>query len=313
MTQEKLNSKRKSKKKTEEEKQLILQEYKTGNYSVNSLSKKLGYTRIYITKLLKENNIEIVYDKFLSNRKYTLNEHYFDDVDTEEKAYFLGLLYADGCVVPSRGLITLTLQVCDKYMLELFAKSVGSDRPLQFMNKTRKNKKTRQDAYRLELCSKHMCSSLIKLGCLERKSLILKFPTEDQVPTRLLRHFIRGYFDGDGSFGYYMKKHGYKELQWSVVSNIAFCLTLKEKLASILNIKINVSKQLKTTARVSSKGYLNVPRLMDWLYKNMTVFLERKYIKYVIAKNEMIDNLILNLNGTKGRNGQSGPKFQLTT
>ena len=53
--------------------------------------------------------------------------------------------------------------------------------------------------YQLSLRSKIICEDLKKLGCLQKKSKILVFPTESQVPKNLIHHFIRGYFDGDGS------------------------------------------------------------------------------------------------------------------
>lgn len=55
---------------------------------------------------------------------------------------------------------------------------------------------------RMHLISKHFKTRLCELGCIPNKSLILKFPDENLVPKNLIKHFIRGYFDGDGCISY---------------------------------------------------------------------------------------------------------------
>ncbi|HEX5186476.1 MAG TPA: hypothetical protein VFV86_06260, partial [Nitrososphaeraceae archaeon] len=125
-------------------------------------------------------------------RKYSFNYNYFDIIDTEDKAYFLGLLYADGNNCNKRGVVRLELQSSDVNILEKFNKYIDNHKPIRYTNKHNYNKAE------IELVSKSFSFQLSKLGCVPNKSLILRFPTEYQVPYDLTHHFVRGYFDGDG-------------------------------------------------------------------------------------------------------------------
>lgn len=61
---------------------------------------------------------------------------------------------------------------------------------------------------RIQISSKTLTADLLKLGCTPRKSLTLKFPNDGIFKSNdLIRHFIRGYFDGDGSVFISMEKH----------------------------------------------------------------------------------------------------------
>ena len=120
-------------------------------------------------------------------RVNNFNDDYFETIDTEDKAYFLGLLFADGNVYTARNRIQITLANEDAYILKAFADCIGY---------TGKMYIDREKYSKLILPSKKMCADLTRLGCTPNKSLTLQFPTE--VPDELMHHFIRGYFDGDG-------------------------------------------------------------------------------------------------------------------
>ena len=56
----------------------------------------------------------------------TFDEHSFDVIDTEEKAYWLGFLYADGNVSNTKNEVGITLQSSDikhLYKFKTFLKS----------------------------------------------------------------------------------------------------------------------------------------------------------------------------------------------
>ena len=116
----------------------------------------------------------------------------FETIDTEEKAYWLGFLYADGSVGSKEHKIELGLAEQDLKQIEKFRDFIGINNKISYRPTT----KSYRYSFRSEFCKE----DLIKQGCMPKKSLILKFPTEDQVPQNLIRHFIRGYFDGDGWF-----------------------------------------------------------------------------------------------------------------
>lgn len=144
-------------------------------------------------------------------RIYPLNQKYFDIIDDEYKAYWLGLLYADGCNKDDRGSWSIELQEQDKYLLDGLNKSLNCEKPLLFRD-LKSKKPNWSNSYTLEINSKYMCERLTELGCHPRKSLTLKFPTENQVPVHLLQHFIRGYIDGDGCIFYLKKENVYQFL-----------------------------------------------------------------------------------------------------
>jgi hypothetical protein len=114
----------------------------------------------------------------------------FQNIDTEEKAYWLGFLYADGCVHSQENKIELGLAEKDYEHLNKFRNF------LQIKNKIAYRDSTK--SYRLSFRSKKSKQDLIALGYIPCKSLLLHFPNSQQVPDYLIKHFIRGYFDGDG-------------------------------------------------------------------------------------------------------------------
>ena len=221
--------------------------------------------------------------------KYKFNENYFEKIDSEDKAYFLGLFYADACNSNSGNIISIGLQKRDKGILSKLNKFMKSN--VKFcINKLSLKNPNHQDSYKLTFCSDKMSSDLNRLGCVPNKSLILEFPTEDQVPEHLLRHFIRGYFDGDGWVGY--RKRGLSEF----IINIEIISTRNflDKLELHLN-KNNISVYTRNIERLIKRGNNITARLrttsstqsilfLDWLYSNTKLYITRKYKKYMKLK-----------------------------
>ena len=114
----------------------------------------------------------------------------FETIDTEEKAYWLGFLYADGSVGSTDNRIELGLAEKDLKQIEKFKNFIGIPNKISY--------RATSKSYRYTFKSIPCKTDLIKQGCVPKKSLILKFPTKEQVPQDLIKHFIRGFFDGDG-------------------------------------------------------------------------------------------------------------------
>ena len=129
-----------------------------------------------------------------------------------------------------------------------------------------------------------MSERLEELGVVYNKSLILEFPTEEQCPRHLLKHFIRGYFDGDGSICYWFSKNAnYPKIEASIVSTENFCVKLMEYLYNEVGIisKYRKKKDCEKTTRILKiwkNEYIFI--FMNWLYSESTVYLKRKYDKY---------------------------------
>ena len=130
----------------------------------------------------------------MSNRKHFINENYFKTIETEKQAYILGFIYSDGCIEehPSTSALTITQLEQDVDILKKIKEEMKSDYPLSsVIQKINDKLKFRFYAYSIKLCE-----DLVKLGATPRKSLTLKFPFF--LEEKLVPHFIRGYFDGDG-------------------------------------------------------------------------------------------------------------------
>lgn len=212
-----------------------------------------------------------------SLRKYNINEHYFDNIDTPNKAYILGLLYADGYNNTSINAIRLSLQEDDKQILEDISKELDYNAPLIFYEHSKEHEGWK-DVYTLAIRSAHMSKVLNNLGVCRAKSLILEFP--QWLNKNLYSHFIRGYFDGDGSV--YCHK---KTMNWniSIVSTKNFCNFVKNIIENELGIHVHVKldgRHNDITSDIRIGGNNQVTKFLDWIYNDADLKMERKYIKY---------------------------------
>jgi len=263
----------------------MVQKYNTEDCNCADLARHYNVTRRSIATLLKRRGIKI---KQIGNKKHTLNEHYFDKIDTEEKAYFLGLLYADGC--NSNGTMSIGLIESDKLLLDKFNIELNSNNKLYFLNLKCKSINW-NNQYVLKFYSKYLSNRLSELGCTSRKSLTLKFPTEEQVPFHLLKHFIRGMWDGDGHIGFgnykgHIKCNGTQSINFvsrtTLTSTLDFCKSVKNFIKEEVDINCSLGLDSKNgiTTKLSIGGNKQVIRFLDWLYKDATIYLDRKYNKY---------------------------------
>jgi hypothetical protein len=232
-----------------------------------------------------------------SHRKYAINEDFFDNIDTEEKAYFLGFLYADGCNQMEHNYTTcLALELSDKEILEKFAKLIYKDNPLHQIKKYDRTHETPPRGYTasFSINSKHICFQLQKLGCVSKKTFILTYPK--WMPDNMHRHFIRGYFDGDGTINNVDKKiSGCK-----IVSTKEFLEGIKNIVPTNSNLYKNDLTNDKNTYDLCFSGNRNIQKFLNWIYAGSTIYLDRKYKRYLqfIQKTDDID--IKMLSGTRG-------------
>ena len=114
-------------------------------------------------------------------------------------AYVLGFFAADGCMIQNnRDGHFIEFHINDRDILVAIQRAVESNHKISV--RVRKNPKHKV-GYRIQLGSKEMYKDLLSLGMCSRKSLALQMPT---VPQKYFKHFLRGYFDGDGCV--YFKK-----------------------------------------------------------------------------------------------------------
>ena len=257
----------------------IVKLYKDGN-TQDYICEQLLIRNPCIVKTLRKRN-EHVRTYSENNRKYVLNEHYFDNIDSPRKAYLLGMLYADGCNHVNRYAITLTLQEQDKDVIEFMKNEVEYEGPIRMQNLSQKSSKYKDQCI-LCIHSQHMSLQLEKLGVVQNKSLILKFP--DFISDELVPHFIRGYFDGDGSINYDEKR---QKCHTKIVGTREFCNKISEILTE-MNCRHNIvnPKQSKdsNTFVLQTCGNKSSLELLSWMYNNDEFHMERKYQKYLYVK-----------------------------
>ncbi|CUB51680.1 hypothetical protein [Bacillus cereus] len=229
---------------------------------------KQGHNIKEISKILKKKDNRISeylqkagYVVSLNNQTHQYHEDSFRVIDTEEKAYWLGFLSADGCVHDN--ILELTLKAEDKEHVEKFARFMSPTAEVKYRSST--------NAYRVNICSKEICDDLIALGVTPKKSLTLQFC--EQIPQHLIHHYIRGYVDGDGSIGL---KNRNKDACFSVIGTEDFL----NKIISVLGLKHNKKRRQGEAYEIRYSGNKQVPRILNRLYADAKVYLPRKYEKY---------------------------------
>lgn len=246
--------------------------------SLRNIANQLGIDRKKISKKFKEDGI-IIRDPNKNHirkakRFKKVDESIFEQIDTEEKAYWLGFLYADG-YVNNKG-VELTLKESDYEHIVKFKSFMHSEHKISYKKSTK--------SYRIAICSEKIASDLNKLGCTQCKSLTLKFPTEEQVPKELIHHFMRGYFDGDGSITVNSEKKFY-------VMSVLGTSDFLDKYEKILLDAIKKDKPNKRTHNgqalgIQYGGKLQIKKIYNFLYRDATIYLDRKYNKFAVLRQD---------------------------
>jgi DNA-binding transcriptional regulator WhiA len=243
--------------------------------NLKKVAKSFGVSLRPIKRILKENNLVV------TNRRYNVNHNYFEVIDTEDKAYWLGFLYADGCVrkTKSGSQVVLKLSQKDEDHLNLFKKNIESEHKVDHHRNNTVSKKgipSFSDNCIIRINSIKLVEDLIKQGCTPKKTFTIDKPTIDE---KFYKDFIRGYYDGDGNFFYSEKT------KMSVITIVCasenFRAFLIDVISKIPNIgKIHEDKKKYTIKIVNIVGIMN---FLDYIYENSNIHLNRKkeyYEKY---------------------------------
>lgn len=241
----------------------------------------IGYSSL--SKYLKD----YLHIKIEKRIKVKFNEHIFDSIDTEEKAYLLGFIFADGTISSypleegKKNIYTfeLSLKADDYSHLEKLKYLLNTDRPILVS----------ENRCRLLVNSKHFWKTLNSYGCTPRKSLTLKFPSKSIFKDRsLIRYFIRGYFDGDGCISYSNKGHTSINMQLLGTKEfLDVLLTYLPKEFQDLTIRHNHNNVEEKTYFINTsknKAY----RFFKFLYLDSTIYLNRKYLRFARYHSNMI-------------------------
>lgn len=251
----------------------------------------------------------------MANRRYNLNDNYFDVIDTEGKAYFLGLLVADGTNYEN-GQIKLELMESDSYILEVLSNEMNYEGTVKHYppeEKVINGKPCMCDGLaRLVVKSNHMSERLSELWCIQNKSLtehhLLSYR---DVPENLYNHYIRGYFDGNGSISYHDSGYSTGTLKFA----LSFCGNehIIHDLSSFIGEKFDChpSEASRYPDRDNHNlqtgicGNRLIYRFCEWMYKNSNIFLKRKYEKFLLLEenNKKVDQRQETYGSCKQRRG----------
>lgn len=244
----------------------ILKSYINKGLNFKQISTELNVGYNTVLRYAKKYNLKSIIGN-QGARKHNFNENFFEVIDTEEKAYWLGFIAADGCVYKNSNAwrLQINLQGADKKHLEKFQNSIKSD--YKISEKNIKNSSVCQ----LKVNSKIMCMDLIKLGIVERKSLEVKFPN---IKKELVHHFIRGYFDGDGNIKNFYDKNNRHRYNFNIVGGIDMLNSINERLPCKIELyKLKRNNEIFSLETTMKNKLIQI---YDFLYKDATIYLSRK-------------------------------------
>lgn len=217
---------------------------------------------------------------------YTFNEHYFDEIDTETKAYWLGFLYADGYILSERNRpdreresqsFGFSINIRDVVLMEKFKEDIEATNPIHVYKgnyKTNFNKNTVM--VRILLTSNHTVAMLKKWGVVENKTFFITWP--DFLRKDLIPHFIRGYSDGDGSI--IIDKNG--KFSWNIGGTQELLNGIKHYFKKDhLELDKRWRNRDNNNYSLNFFGNRQVPYLLSQIYINDAFCLKRKKDKYL--------------------------------
>lgn len=251
--------------------QIIDLYYQDKTISMKEIAKILQFSERSVSRVLQENDI----NTRLKNRYVIENEDYFDNIDTEFKAYILGFIYADGYVGNHNDFcISLTDKCIDNYkILNIFKNELKTDLQISHSRDRDGN-----GHYTFKFSNKRLVCQLNNLGVFSCKSLSMKdLPNISQ---EMFHHFIRGYFDGDGSIFTYYDSYDKRERHCiEILGTPEFLTKIQQIIEDDCQIKMpklhNINRVHNLT-RISCKGVKKLIIIRDYFYKDANYYLTYK-------------------------------------
>jgi hypothetical protein len=265
----------------EESEQYLIKNYETKTR--RELAEDLGVTTSAIQNKARKLGLK-------KKSKYTWDRDFFKKIDTKEKAYWLGFIYADGYIHTSKINNELGIELAKRDIkhLKKFNKSIGGNfeihtrtRESVFLKGTKKQYTSKSEMCNIRIYSKEFANSLNLYGDFHNKTYkkqhMLKIDENFYIP------FLRGFFDGDGSICIDTKNA--MRLDITNANNLIL-EDIREFLYKKYNICSYITEEKKDGAtipcyKLNFKGMVNTYKLCNLLYEDLTYpYLERKYYIY---------------------------------
>jgi len=250
--------------------------------SGTEISGILSLHRDYVYSIISD--AKITRNNSDAKRKFEINDSVFEVIDTEEKAYWLGFLFADGYNNTDNRSVTLCLNIKDIDTLEKFS---------NFLETNKKIRSNNDRSKKVVIENKKISIDLEKLGMVKAKTHILRFP---KISTSLERHFIRGYFDGDGciTYGFTMSSGA----NISIVSTMHFLKEIESRIGIHFSYNKRHKNRIDDIYTLTSGGISNLMIFYDFIYRGSTVYMDRKkskfeeWFKYYFNKTKIHSNTL---------------------
>lgn len=211
-----------------------------------------------------------------SKTKYHCNHHFFKDFN-EKSVYWAGFVVGDGSVQKrncGQSELAIVLSKDDADHLYKFAHDIESNHPIRFYAENRIGKGHGTATFYIR--SDNLVYDLEKFGVVPNKTLKTYYP---DIPSIFDRHFIRGLLDSDGTICRFKNN----QCKFALAGTLSLLTSVQEKL--INNVGVGMTKIAQYTNSSNCyylryTGNKQVKLILDWLYKDATVLLDRKYNRY---------------------------------
>lgn len=258
----------------------IIRLYSEEKISINKIKKTFKLQFEDVKNILKDNNVYIR-SRRESRMTYSYDEDYFSEINTSEKAYWLGFIYADGFITKkTNGSPVFGLTLGEIEPLNKLNQCLCSNKPIGMYHKVN-SYSSKSIEYKLAFTSTKMVNDLEKWGCVENKTFKIKFPTF--LEEHLISHFIRGYFDGDGSVYLYLQRFNNKEYV-SLGSQICGIESFLRDLAKYIDSENCIYKDTRKQTdcyKIQLNSNIKALKLYHYMYNNSNgLYLTRKKEKF---------------------------------
>lgn len=218
--------------------------------------------------------------------KYNFDK--FKKIENEEDAYWFGFLFADGGLsynpINRNYELNLELKDEDYKHIEKFIQYMDCNLKVNFRQRRTKLCPNLSKLAFVRIYSKEISDNLISNGfVLNKGKNNFSMPN---IEKSLIKHFIRGFFDGDGSIYYYNIRNCWQgnitchcKSFLEEIRNYLFENNINSYITSYINQNNNTIYQLQI------KGKKNAIKYFDFIYKDCNVYLDRKYSKYICCLN----------------------------